>query len=264
LNKFNSLFSSSKLRTDIDNTDNSIQSNELEIFLSKKFRPTLNVSNSYTLDFGMELSRGTTLDNFYSAPTFKILDENLIQRTCFLEEIPSSFTGVESINVITTGSNYTSTPTIQIVGDGTGANASAVIINGKLNSIVVTNPGVGYTTASVRIIGGSGTGATADAVLENRFGQIRIAYFKPDEVTSRSTKVVLNSQTNGGAIGTIDYVLGKVTINNFLPLSIDNDFQELSVNVRPKSTVLQSAKNKMLAFDNEDPTSVVVELKQLS
>lgn len=263
LNKFNSIFSSSKLRTNIDNSDISIVSNELEIFLSKRFRPTLNVTNNYTLDFGIELSRGTTLDNFYSSPTFTILDENQIERTCFLEEVPSSFTGVESINVITPGSNYTSTPTIEIVGDGRGAKASAIIINGKLNSIVVTNPGVGYTTAAIRIIGGGGTGATADSVLENRFGKIRIAYFKPDEVTSRSTKVILNSETNEGITGVIDYVLGIVTINNFSPITIDNDFQELSVNVKPKSTVLQSIKNKMLAFDVQDPTSVVVELKKV-
>jgi hypothetical protein len=261
LNKFNSIFSSSKLRTNIDNSDTSIISNELEMFLSKRFRPILTQTNNYILDFGVELSKGTTLDNFYSSPTFTILDENLIERTCFLEEIPSSFTGVETITVITPGFNYTSTPTIEIVGDGQGAQASAIIVNGKLNSVVVTNPGVGYTTAAIRIIGGNGTGATADAVLENRYGKIRISYFKPDEVTSRSTKVVLNSERNDGIMGTIDYLLGKVTLNNFAPLSIDNDFGELSINVRPKSTVLQSVKNKMLAFDSQDPTSVVVELK---
>jgi hypothetical protein len=233
----------------------------LEIFLSKRFRPILTQTNNYILDFGVELSKGTTLDNFYSSPTFTILDENLIERTCFLEEIPSSFTGVEEVTVITPGINYTSTPTIEIVGDGRGAKASAIIVNGKLNSVVVTNPGVGYTTAAIRIVGGNGTGATADAVLENRYGKIRISYFKPDEVTSRSTKVVLNSESNDGIMGTIDYFSGKVTLNNFAPLSIDNDFGELAINVRPKSTVLQSIKNKMLAFDAQDPTSVVVELK---
>jgi phosphate starvation-inducible protein PhoH len=57
------LFKSSGLRTSIDASDNSILSNELEIFLSKRFNPTLNASNDYILDFGVELSRGTTLDN---------------------------------------------------------------------------------------------------------------------------------------------------------------------------------------------------------
>jgi hypothetical protein len=263
LNKFNSIFSSSKLRTNIDNSDVSVVSNELEIFLSKRFRPTLNQTNTYILDFGVELSRGTTIDNFYSSPTFTILDENLVERNCFIEEVPSSFTGVETVTVITPGSNYTTTPTIEIVGDGRGAKAVAIIVNGKLNSIKITNPGIGYTTAAIRIIGGGGTGATAEAILENRFGKIRLAYFKPDEVTSKSTKVVLNSSKNEGITGTIDYVLGTVTIDNFSPLDIDNDFRELTINVRPKSTVLQSYKNKMLAFDETDPTSVVVGLKTI-
>jgi hypothetical protein len=261
LNQFNSIFRSSTLKKDIDNSDDSIISNELEIFLSKRFRPTLEKPGSYILDFGVELSRGTTLDNFYSSPTFKILDENLIERTCFLEEVPSSFTGVESITVITPGNGYTSTPVIEIVGDGRGAKASALIVNGRLNSIVVTNPGIGYTTATVRIIGGNGSGASADAVLENRFGQLRISFFKPDEVTSRSTKVVLNSKLNEGVMGKIDYVLGKIYLNTFSPLDVDNDFKELSINVRPKTTVIQSEKNKLLTFDSNDPTSVVVEIK---
>jgi len=263
LNKFNSIFSSSKLRTNIDNSDVSVVSNELEIFLSKRFRPILSQTNTYILDFGVELSRGTTLDNFYSSPTFTVLDENLVERNCFIEEVPSSFTGVETISVITPGSNYTTTPTVEIVGDGRGAKGVAIIVNGKLNSVKVTNPGIGYTTAAIRIIGGGGSGASAEAVLENRFGKIRLAYFKPDEVTSKSTKVVLNSSKDEGVTGTIDYILGKITIDNFSPLSIDNDFDELTINVRPKSTVLQSIKNKMLAFDETDPTSVVVELKTI-
>jgi hypothetical protein len=261
LNQFNSIFKSSKLRTDIDDSDSSIIANELEVFLSKRFRPELTSKNSYILDFGVELSRGTTLDNFYSSPTFTTLDENLVTRTCFFEEVPSSFTGVESITVINSGFNYTSTPTVQIVGDGQGAEATALIVNGKINSIKITKPGIGYTTAIVRIIGGGGSSAVAETVLENRFGQIRIAYFKPDEVTNSSTKVILNSADKNGVVGVIDYVLGKITINNFSPLDILNDFKELSINVRPKFTVIQSAKNKMLAFDSSDPTSVVTTFK---
>ena len=261
LNKFNSVFRSSKLKTQVDNSDNSILSNELEIFLSKRFRPELETTNTYTLNFGIELQRGTIVDNFYSSPSFKTYDENSILRDCFIEEIPSSFTGVESVQVLTPGSGYISTPTIEIVGDGDGAKATALIVNGKLNSIKITNPGIGYTTATIRIIGGGGTGATADAVLENRYGKIRIVYFKPDEVTNRSTKVILNSGVNSGITGTIDYVLGIVTIDNFNPIDVNNDFKELSINVRPKSTVINSIKNKMLAFDEQDPTSVVINLK---
>ncbi len=50
---------------------------------------------------------------------------------------------------------------VQIVGDGTGATATATVGgNGAVTGITVTNPGNGYTTATVNITG-PGTGATA-------------------------------------------------------------------------------------------------------
>ncbi len=263
LNQFNSLFKSSQLRTQIDSTDKSIISNELEIFLSKRFRPDLINTDSYVLDYGVPLQKGTTLDNLYSGPEFTMLDEEGIERLCFFEEVPSSFTGVESITVINPGINFTTTPTITIVGDGEGATAVAEIVNGRIQSITVTNPGVGYTTASIRISGGGGQLATAEAVLEGRYGQLRIFYYKPDEVTNQNTKIILNYSKNNGIMGTIDYVLGKIYINNFNPLDISNDFKELSVNIRPKVSVISSEKNKMLVFDEADPTSIVIELNKV-
>jgi len=224
LNTFNSIFRSSLLKTEIDNLDSSIISNEIELFLTKKFRPDLINSNSYILDYGVALDKGTTLDNLYSNPEFTMLDEDGIQRQCFFEEVPSSFTGVESITVTNPGIEFSTTPTIEIVGDGEGAIASATIVNGKLSKITVINPGVGYTTATVRITGGGGKLAAASAVLEGRFGQLRIVYYKPDEVTNENTKVILNSGRNNGVM------------------------------------VISSVRNKMLAFDSEDPTSIVVEV----
>ena len=99
--------------------------------------------------------------------------------------------------------------------------------------------------------------------MENRYGQIRIAYFKPDEVTNQSIKNVLKPLANGGVVGTIEYVLGKITINDFAPLGIDNALGIMTINVRPKTSVFYSQKNKMLAFDIEDPTSTVVSLKAI-
>jgi len=263
LNTFNSIFKSSLLKTEIDNLDKSIISNEIDLFLTKKFRPDLTNTNSYILDFGVALDKGTTVDNLYSNPEFTMLDEDGISRQCFFEEVPSSFTGVESITVTNPGINFSTTPTIEIVGDGQGATASATIVNGKLSKIIVTNPGVGYTTATVRITGGGGTLAAASAVLEGRFGQLRIIYYKPDEVTNENTKVILNSGKNNGVMGSIDYVLGKIYINEFNPLAVANAFGEISVNIRPKITVISSIQNKMLAFDVEDPTSVVVEVYKI-
>ena len=258
LNKFNSYFNFSGMETRIDAWDRSVVSNEATLFVSKKFRPDLINSDSYILDFGFELNKGTTNDNFYSSPDFTVADENGVNRQCFFEEIPSSYSGVESITVANPGVNYTSTPTVTIVGDGAGATASAVIVNGKISSITVLTPGIGYTTAAVQITGGGGELGEGLAVLQGRYGQIRISYYKTDEISSQSTKVVINSNFNNGITGTIDYKLGKIYINNFNPSAVNNAFGDIMIHIKPLSNVIQSSLNKMLVLDDQDPTSIVV------
>lgn len=258
LNKFNSYFNFSGMETKIDAYDRSIISNEATLFVAKKFRPDLINSDNYTLDFGFELSRGTTNDNFYSSPDFTVADENGVNRQCFFEEIPSSYTGLESVTVSNPGINYTSTPTVTIVGDGAGATASATIVNGKISAITVLTPGIGYTTAAVQITGGGGELGEGLAVLQGRYGQIRISYYKTDEISSQSTKVVINSTKNNGVTGIIDYKLGKIYINNFNPSSVNNDFGDIMLHIKPLSNVIQSNLNKMLVLDDQDPTSIVV------
>jgi hypothetical protein len=102
--------------------------------------------------------------------------------------------------------------------------------------------------------------ATASSVLENRYGQLRIAYFKPDETSNQSVKAILNYQNNNGVMGQIDYTQGKVYINNFNPISVANDFSELSVHIRPSKSVIHSEKNKLLTFDVNDSTTIVINI----
>lgn len=263
LNQFNTYFQYSGLETAIDSYDRSIISNEVELFVAKKFRPDLINSDNYILDFGFELARGTTSDNFYSSPDFTVMDEDGIDRQCFFEEIPSSFTGIESITVTNPGYGYTLTPIVEIIGDGEGATARAVIVNSKISKIEVLTPGINYTTAAVRIIGGNGSLGQGTAVLEGRYGQIRISYFKTDEISSQSTKVVINKNRNNGITGTIDYKLGKIFINEFNPKAVNNDFGDIQLHIKPKSSVIQSKLNKMLVLDEADPTSVVVKMVQV-
>lgn len=75
---------------------------------------------------------------------------------------------IDEIIVQTSGSGYTSTPSVIILGDGNGATAVANMSEGvekEVLSITVTNGGSGYSFALVQIIGGDGSGATAEAVL---------------------------------------------------------------------------------------------------
>lgn len=258
LNEFNSFVKYSSLESSISNFSKSIVSNEVEFMLGKKFRPSLINSQSYILDFGVELQRGTTYDNFFSTPTFGVIDEEGVTRNCFFEEIPSSFTGLEGVTVTNPGYNYTSTPTITIVGDGAGATAVATIVNGKISKITVTNPGTGYTSAVVQITGGNGLLGEGQSVLEGRYGQIRMSYYKLDATSSQNVKVIMNSNLNGGIMGTIDYVLGKITLTGFNPISVENDFGDIMIFMRPKSNVIQSKLNKMVVLDTEDLNVIVV------
>jgi len=263
LNKFNTYFNYTGLEATIYNYDKSFISDEVDLYVAKKFRPVLTNSDSYTLDFGFEISRGVNTNNFYSSPDFTMVDENGVSRQCFFEEIPSSYTGLESVTVTNTGYGYTTTPTIEIIGDGEGATAVATIVNGKLSKIDVTSPGIGYTTAAIRIVGGGGQLAEASAVLEGRYGQLRIAYYKTDEVSSQSTKVIINQSKNGGVAGTIDYVLGKIVISEFAPIAVNNDFGDILMHFKPASNIIQSKLNKMLVLDTEDPTSIIVKTVQV-
>lgn len=71
---------------------------------------------------------------------------------------------IHAIKVISGGYGYLSA-NVTIDGDGTGATATAEIVNGKVSKIVVTNEGSGYTIANVTIDGVGGKGATARAIL---------------------------------------------------------------------------------------------------
>lgn len=80
---------------------------------------------------------------------------------------------IDVIRVLTGGSGYTSTPTVTIVGDGTGASASAIVTSGSVTAINMTARGSGYTTATITVSGGGvtpGNEATAKAVISPKGG----------------------------------------------------------------------------------------------
>ena len=58
---------------------------------------------------------------------------------------------IRSVIVTRSGTEYTSTPDLQILGDGAGAKIISSISNGRVDSVTVDNGGVGYSTASVSV-----------------------------------------------------------------------------------------------------------------
>jgi hypothetical protein len=247
LNAFNSTFRVSQLSREIDDTDFAITSNDVEVVLEKRFTVDTTRSATYTLNFGTALQQGTTTKKLSSSPSFSYLDAAGIRRECFIDEVLQSFTGIDSIEVVASGREYTSTPSVVIEGDGNGATARALIVNGSLRRIEVTDPGTGYTSASVSIVGGGGTGATAKATLQGRQGKLRIYYFDNNQIKKTITDDA----------GDIDYQNGIITLRDFSPVAVSDPFGTLVIKATPLNKIFMSVRNRILTLDQTDPGAII-------
>lgn len=247
LDTFNNSFKVSRLSRAIDDAENSITNNDIKVYLEKRFTVDTTRMTDYILNFDTELKQGTTTERIVSSPSFGYLDSNGIERNCYLEEVLQSFTGVEEIEVLVGGSGYTTTPTVVIDGDGQGASARAVIVNGSIRSVEVVDEGSGYTSATARIVGGNGSGASLRVNLQGRTGKLRIYYFD----TNNIKKTITNEA------GTVNYKTGVVTLDNFSPTSISDPFETMILKAVPLSKVFSSERNRILTLDQSDPTSII-------
>lgn len=263
LNTFNSTFKNSDLIAAIQATNNSIVTNEISIQLQKKFKPNFSLSQTYKLDYKVALERGVFLTGINSSPAMKFQNPSNIANYIdgvYLEEVPTNTGGVESISLINPGFNYTLTPTVQIIGDGTGAEAVAVLdVDNTIKQINVTSTGSGYTTAYVKIINNSndksGQLASAVPILQGRYGTLRTYY----NDASSSVKIILNNN-----VGTIDYETGVITLTDFNPTDVNDPLGQLTVTVKPSTTLISSTYNKILTIDPFDPNSITVNVTPLS
>lgn len=254
LNTFNSTFKSPELTTAIQTANPAIITNEVSIRLQKKFYPSLNTKTTYKLNFGVPLKRNYFNAGVSSYPDFSTVDvsaQNNIRTGIFFEEVPTTVGGVLTINVVNQGYSYTKTPIVTITGDGTGAEAYAVLVNGRVNNIVVTNPGFNYTQAVVTITNApgdtSGALAFASPVLGGSVGTLRTYYFL------NNVKQILDSNA-----GTINYVTGLVTLTDFAPIAVNNDLGQFIISVVPDSTIISSTFNRIIALDEFDPDAITV------
>jgi hypothetical protein len=255
LNTFNSTFSSYDLLSAINSYDRSIVSSDFTVNLQKKFYPTLGTSSTYTLDFNVPIKRGTFGSGITSYPGFSTIDPTNPTSTLIgvlFEEIPVFTSNVASISVINSGYNYTTTPTVVISGDGTGATATASLVSGRVVSVNVTNGGTGYSgaTATIKPAIGDTTGQSAQVQVNlfNQYGTLKTYY--NDSVKGQVT-------VNANA-GTVDYINGIVTLTNFNPINIDNPLGELTLSVKPTTNIISSTYNKIITIDPYDPNAVAV------
>lgn len=250
LNRFNSPFMQSRLQAAIDQAEASITNSSLRVDVQKRFTPTVNTTANYTVTFNAALSRGGLLERLYTYPAFAINDSDGVSRQAYIDEVFLSYTGVDSISVLTPGYGY-STATVTVTGDGTGATATAILVNGRVESIQVVDRGSGYTRATITITG-DGSEATAEAVLSSRTGTLEVFYYQDN-----GEKIVISDE-----IGTIDYEAGRIVLTNFAPTSIisnpDYTAGILTVNVSPDSQRIDPYANRIVTLDSSDNLAIQI------
>ena len=124
----------------------------------------------------------------------------------------ASVGGIGEVTVVEAGGQYT-TATVTIQGDGQGAVAEAVIVDGKLDSVVVTEPGNNYSYATVTLTGDGVRGKLA-VTLSSTGSNFNNAIVNPDATKSRTSTatqdVLLTGDTSKqwkfGDISPVEYV----------------------------------------------------------
>lgn len=105
---------------------------------------------------------------------------------------------IKNVNITSEGTEYTSSPTVTL-SSGTGAQAQAIVNNGRIISIAVINAGNGYTTPPTVEIYGDGFGAVAKAVIDT-----------DGENAGRVTSITINNRGINYTSGTTVIVLSSV------------------------------------------------------
>jgi hypothetical protein len=211
------------------------------------YEPTLNNLGFETTDDGYKWK---FMYQISDADQNKFADSKYIPVRKLTTDSPSYGTlvgEVKTITVTNAGSNYTSTPTVYIHGDGTGAAATASInASGEIANVVldvengITLEGLGYTFAYVEFSGGGGTGAEAIVTLGDR---------DPEST-------ILQRAVEDAAIeGTIDRILvsvaGKdyVAGNTFVKITGDSI---LSGNQAVASVIIAEGTGAIIGIKVED------------
>ena len=254
LNKFGGRFVLSKLQDAVDSTNTTaIIGSETMVRVQKRFEPELGVLRNYKLNFNVPLHRGT-LSNRLTSTEFDVFDFDGILRTVTYEESAETYTGVEEIQVVNPGINYTSPPTVTITGDGNGATAVATIVNQRVEKITITNSGFGYTRAAVTLSGGGGSGASAVAIVTARTGSLRTIYYDSD-----AQKQIVNENA-----GKINYETGEIILSDVDIQAIYSSDSYMRLTIESDKGIIETNRNTILEIDVNDSSSITVDLSEIS
>jgi len=77
---------------------------------------------------------------------------------------------LDFIEVLDGGSQYTSSPSVTITGDGSNATATVTLSGNSVSNVNIVSRGINYRYANVAITGGGGSNATARAIINPKGG----------------------------------------------------------------------------------------------
>lgn len=126
---------------------------------------------------------------------------------------------IAAIDVTSSGSGYTSSPTVTVnplYGSPT-ATASASLVSDKITAINLTSGGSGYSSApTIQFLGGGGTGATATATISNG---VVSAINLTNGGSGYTSMPIINFVGGGGsgataAVTTMSNVVGSISVVN--------------------------------------------------
>lgn len=255
LNTFQSTFSLADLIVAIKNADGSIVSNDCDVKLEKKFYPILQTIKNYTINYGVPLKRNILHAGIYSGVTVKYYNNDstaTLISDVYLEEVPFATSGIEKIDILNPGFGYTQVPSVVITGDGSGATATAEVVNGYINKINITNSGNNYTQAIVTVLNDAldttGSSGAAVATIQGQYGALRSYYY---DQNNNNAKTILNTN-----VATVDYYNGKIVFEEFAPYDVNDPLGQLNIIATPDSTIISASQNRIITVDPFDTLAI--------
>lgn len=184
---------------------------------------------------------------------------------------------ISSIRILSGGVGYSSAPTVAIVGDGTGAAATAIVSGGAVVRVQMNNDssamGTGYTFAEAVLTGGGfSTAARVIPILSPLSG------FGADPRDDlRSTAIMFNSKPSGEEGG--DFVISndfrQIVLMKGIKKSNDSDFTggtgnmlrtlkfgDVNVAFSPDKTILGGTSGARAFVDKYDALNQIIYFHQ--
>lgn len=105
---------------------------------------------------------------------------------------------VREVQLTNNGSGYTTVPTVNFSGTGTGATAVAVLANGSVSKVIITDGGESYTAAPTVTFGTQWTASTAVTIGQQLYFSNRLYTVTVAGTTSSTAPVHLSGSASNG------------------------------------------------------------------